>query len=241
MLISFVKSAGIGASKSALYHDTVPPSFATSGLVAAALPSTVAFLRGGGGAAASSPLLDLSREGYYLQSMSTYAVVTALVMNSALRLFTSTKFPSNKTTSTGDSSMISMMNSVKIASSLFKLLETLCIVSGVFTAIMFQLLGIYSKSALGMMNDKGYLAFKAATAVYRKWGFRCFLISLGSFVGVFLLSLYNKTICDNDGADRWDKAIFAASLLLAVLGAYHIKAVLNLATHFIFTPEFNFT
>lgn len=196
---------------------------ATAGSPAGSMPTAAMALRGGAvAAAASTATLNLSREGYCLGVLGTYATVTTLVMNSNLRLYTSTKFPKAESIKE------------RIAPSLFFFLSSLCVVSGAFTAILFQLLGIYSKTALGIMNDEGYHAFTAATAVYRRWGFRCFLTSLGSFVGTFMISLYNKI----EEGNRVEQLIFAITLFLIAIGAYNIKVVLDLATKLIFAPEF---
>ena len=58
--------------------------------------------------------------------------------------------------------------------------------SGVFTAILFQLLTIYGKTALGMGNDGGYIAFKSASRMFRIWGFRSFLVEMTAFVVSFM-------------------------------------------------------
>jgi hypothetical protein len=187
--------------------------------------AAVALLRGG----ATASILNLSREGYYLQTLATYGTVTALIMNAALRLYSSTKFPKRKDETKQQTDMVKYMNS------LFTAITSLCIISGAFTAVLFNILGIYSKSALGMVNEEGYLAFRAATQVYAKWGFRSFLTTCVSFVGSFLLSLYARIKSEDDKLGR---AVLIGSIIVASLGAYHIRQVLCLATEFIFTPEF---
>jgi hypothetical protein len=113
--------------------------------------------------------------------------------------------------------------------------------SGVFTAILFQLLTIYSNSALGMSNDVGYIAFKEATRVFRIWGFRCFLTEMMSFLICFMSHLYNvlwnnarqrdhKSILTTTG-----KCIMGGSVVLMVVGIYLIRAVLSLASQHIFS------
>jgi hypothetical protein len=175
-------------------------------------------LRGGASAA-----LSWSRESYKLQTLAAYGTVTALIMNASLRLYSSIKFPKNPTTGKPTK-----------AAALFTATTSLSVISGAFTAVLFNILGIYSKQSLGMMNDQGYLAFQAATAVYRKWGFRSFLTLCWSYVASFLLSVYQRTTEE----DRVGQAILVASVLLTLFGAFHIQVVLNLATELIFTPEF---
>jgi hypothetical protein len=197
------------------------PSLATSFLL---------HLRGGASAA-----LNLSRESYCITELAAYGTLTALVMNSALRLWTSTKFSKRQHPFVCNSFTISTAT---------------CVISGVFTAILFQLLGIYSKSALGMSNDEGYAAFKAATAIYRKWGFRMFLTELVSFVYTFMISLYNTLWIEWDESTQQETenpvvqrrvgtCIFGVSLLFILLGGFHLQKVLSLATNLIFTASYS--
>lgn len=188
-------------------------------------------LRGGQAAAAAAAALDLSRESHCITELATYGTLTALVMNSALRLWTSTKFSKEQNSFVSHSFTIS---------------TAVCVIAGAFTAILFQLLGIYSKTALGMSNDAGYTSFKMATAIYRKWGFRCFLTELTSFVCSFVISLYNKlwheAQAHPETKDMWKRVgtyIMTGCILLIVLGTYHIKVVLNLATKHIFIDAYH--
>ena len=49
------------------------------------------------------------------------------------------------------------------ATVIFTVLSILCILSGVTTSIIFSFLGLYSKTALGMGNDEGFVKFFDAT------------------------------------------------------------------------------
>jgi len=200
--------------------------------------NVLALIRGGGGAAtATSVIVDFQRESLLLQGLATYGTITALIMNASLRLFTSVKFKKEQN---------------KIVCNTFNIATALCIISGAFTAILFQLLTIYSKSALGHSNDAGYLAFKAATRELRFWGFRCFLTEMISFVVSFMASLYNL-LWDNarrrektsSGSDFGSKAaltrtgnfIFGGSVILIVAGLYQIRSVLVLAAEHIYSMQ----
>lgn len=209
----------------------------TSGILSG-LASALLVRGGEGGGFEPGPMpaslipLNVAQESYHLQVLSTYSVVTTLIMNSTLRLYTSTKFPTETTgeETTGKYSMIRLLSNV------FVLCTALSIISGAYTAFLFQLMVIYEKSALAMGNEMGYVAFKTATALYRRWGFRCFIASLGSFVGSFLLSLYSNTISTGNKPNPVGKAILWVSVLLTAIGASHIQHILNLATRFIFQP-----
>jgi hypothetical protein len=117
----------------------------------------------------------------------------------------------------------------------------LCMLSGVFTVILFQLLTIYSKSALGMSNDMGYFAFKEATKTFRIWGFRSFLTEMMSFLVCFMSHLYN--VLWNNARKRGHKSILTptgklimgGSAIFTALGVHHIRIVLSLASQHIFS------
>lgn len=195
-------------------------------------------LRGGGSiheASTAALALNLGREGWKLQSMGTYSTITALVMNASLRLYTSQKFT---TPPRHENARL-----VRILESIFTASTVLCIVSGTFTAVLFNILGIYSKEALGMGNEVGYAAFTKATALYRKWGFRAFLTTCLCFVTTFLTSVYEKTLSHHhhdkslSPRDWVGQGILVVSIFLAIMGTVHIQKVLAMATRYIYTPE----
>eukprot|EP00980_Cylindrotheca_fusiformis_P011276 scaffold2597_cov116-Cylindrotheca_fusiformis.AAC.4 len=227
---SVVQRGGISGFMSSCGTQTALPQLSSTCLHAAT-PSmlvagassalkTLAPLRGGA-AAALSTALDMEKETQNIAVLSSYGVVTVLVLNSALRLYTSTKIkrdPSKKYD--------------WVLTSLFSLFSGLCVISGAFTGVMFQLLRIYAKSALGMGNIEGYKAFQAATAPYTNLGFHTFLVCLSSFVGTFLINFYNMTRDD----DAWGGKIFCLMAFLTLAGGVVIKHILNLATLHIFAP-----
>ena len=252
-----IRSTATSTTASALAALPNPSALSISSATNTASASVLLglLLRGGATkAGAATAAINFSREGYHLQVMATYGTMTALVMNAALRLFTSTKFPSTTSETSLQAFSKKQLLAINIASLLFLLTTSLCIISGAFTAILFQLLGIYGKSALSMQNDVGYLSFQSATGGYATWGFRCFLTSLASFVASFLLSLSTKTIFSRENKNVAFKensiignilsignaqiVIFTISILLTLVGAYHLKLVLNLASKYIFIPEF---
>lgn len=231
-LLDFLLLIWISTGCQAFNH--VLPTRTTRNLTASMKPkklnvSTALHLGEGSTATITEAVLDLSREGYKLQTMATYSTITALVMNACLRLYTSQSF--TKHPETGRASWVQHV---------FTLTSNMCIISGAFTAVLFNVLGIYSKECLWMQNDVGYAAFQAATAIHRKWGFRTFLSTCLSFVASFLLSVYENA---QDGyAQKGLRSrglwIFALSVLLAGLAVYHVQNVMSLATQFIYTPEF---
>ena len=182
-------------------------------------------LRGG---ALETVVWDVSRETMKLQAMTTYPTITALVMNASLRLYTSQKFE------WGVDADGNRPKGVKRLESVFTASTILCIVSGMFTAVLFSVLGIYSREALGLGNESGYVAFAAATAIHRKWGFRAFLTTCLSFVASFVISIVEKT----SNEDRLGQYILIVSIFLLAIGVFQLQSVLALATKFIYTPEF---
>jgi hypothetical protein len=188
-------------------------------------------VRGGAATAtttAAQALFDLGRENLKLQSMATYSTITALVMNASLRLYTSQKFEMEVDERGNRPRRIKWLETFFTASTI------LCVISGMFTTVLFNILGIYSKEALGMGNESGYIAFVAATAMYRKWGFRAFLTTCLTFVTSFVMSIVEKTSKE----DRVGQLILVASTILLAFGVFHLQTVIALATEFIYTPEF---
>jgi len=181
----------------------------------AAMMGTLASLRGGSTGAFNSAL-----ESQSMGVLSSYGVVTVLILNSALRLYTSSKFKK-------DGSKYDW-----VAPSLFNIFTGVCVISGAFTGVMFQLLNLYSKTALSMGNEAGYLAFKASTASFRKVGFYTFITCLATFTSSFVLTFYEKV--KDDRRLGWPLFYFIG--ILALVGMGVIQQILNTATIYIFTP-----
>ncbi|CAJ1967558.1 unnamed protein product [Cylindrotheca closterium] len=174
-----------------------------------------------GGAAATKVALDMAKETQHLAVLSSYGVLSVLILNSALRLYTSTKFKRNPSDKND-----------WVLPNLFAFCAGTCVITGAFTGIMFQLLGIYHKSALSMGNHVAYLAFKESTEGYLQLGFRTFLTCLGSFVATFLINFRNMT----DEDERFGNGLFSMMAVFTLLGGIVLRKVLHLATVHIFAP-----
>ena len=130
-----------------------------------------------------------------------------------------------------------------IVTNIFHTTTALCILTGTLTTVLFQLVTLYTKSALAMGNDEGYLAFKAATSGVRIFGFRCFLTEMMSFMVSFMSKLYNSLW--DDARKRRSKStltttgslIFGGSMTLLIIGTYMIKSVLHLASVHIYHTQ----
>mmetsp|Transcript_3541 Transcript_3541/g.8092 ORF Transcript_3541/g.8092 Transcript_3541/m.8092 type:complete len:242 (-) Transcript_3541:175-900(-) len=164
------------------------------------LPAAVSALRGGGGkeAAAAAAAFDLTRARIRLEGLSAYGVTTGLLMNAAMRLYSSTPKKmkdlseidddDGKDDGGGDAKRVARMeNWVTV---IFAALVTVTIMSGMYTTITFSLLALYSKTALGMGADAQYLQFLEMTEPIRRIGFDTYIVSLLCFKGAFVCSLF---------------------------------------------------
>jgi hypothetical protein len=163
-------------------------------MISQAAPAAVSALAVRGGEAALQGF-DLGRTQIRLQSISSYGVIAALLLNAALRLYSSTpkKLEKGQT----------IENYAKIVFALSVGLSTIC---GTYTTVVFSLLGLYSKSALGLGKDAAFLAFFDATTHIRQRAFNSFIIALLSFEVCFISSLF----LNYDGKVRWWATGFAS-------------------------------
>jgi len=177
----------------------------------------VQLIRGG----ATEAAFDLTRARIRLEGLSSYGVIAVLLMNSALRLYTSVP----KKIKGPDEEDAKIENAATIV---FTCLNSLCIVSGITTTIIYSLVGLYCKTALALGNDSGYMKFLSATADVRNFGFMSMIVSLFSFKGSFVAStfLYFK------GRPRY--VLSAAVLLLAILSSMIWLPIIGHATQLIF-------
>jgi hypothetical protein len=67
------------------------------------------------------------------------------------------------------------------------------ILSGSYTTVVYTLLALFSKIALGRGYDAQFLQFWSATAGLRESGFEAFMASLVCFEFAFILSIFLKT------------------------------------------------
>ena len=121
-------------------------------------------------------------------------------MNAALRLFSSTP----KTLKAGE-------KSENIAKIIFTIAIGCSVIAGAYTTVVFTLLGLYSKSAIGLGNDLAFVEFFDATATIRKSAFVGFIMTLLSFELSFVLSLFLNC----EGVMRWCASGTAAVAAMA--------------------------
>jgi len=157
-----------------------------------AISAAPLLIRGGG------EVLDLTRTRVGLEALHTYSVMTTLLLNCSLRLFSST--PKKL-----DDKRPSYENLAKIV---FAICVAMSVVFGGYSVVVFSLMGLYSKRALGVGKDDAFLAFAARTESIRVGGFNAFLASLLFFKTSFLLSVF----LNYEGKFRW----WLAGLVLTV-------------------------
>ncbi|CAB9518348.1 expressed unknown protein [Seminavis robusta] len=125
--------------------------------------------------------LDLGRVRMRLDGLQVYATLTALLTNGCLRLYSSTNSPKQET---------ELSWTDRRALDCFYSATAISILSGSYTTIVFGLISLYSKTALGRGLDEPFLAFWAATTNIRESALESFLWSLVSFELAFILSLF---------------------------------------------------
>jgi hypothetical protein len=154
-----------------------------------------------GAVKSSKSAFDVGRAKFRLEGLSHYASVSALLLNAALRMFSSTpkKLDHRK-----------HENVMKIA---FLVFITATVICGAYTTMVFSLSSLYAKSFLGMGMDDEYLDFIEATSEIRKTAFLSFVATILSFNFSFVLSLY----LSYEGPVRfWITTITTVAILMGV-------------------------
>ena len=137
-------------------------------------------------------------------------------MNSALRLYTSVpKSPDNR--------------AARILCVAISIGLTLSVLTGAYSALVFTLLQLYCKTAIGLKRDDAFTFFFENTAPLRRAGFRCFLTALTSFSFSFacfpLLYVKNWSRAHRD--ERW--AVFAVAMLATLFTLRDVHKMISLA------------
>ena len=156
---------------------------------------------------------NLGRTKIRLEGLNHYASVSALLLNGALRIFTSTpkKLDERK-----------HENFMKI---LFLISITATIILGGYNATVFSLLSLYSKTFLGMSMDDEYVQFFHDTEPIRKTAFWSFVGTILTFNISFVLSLYLQY----EGSIRW--WITGISSIIIALCCQNWLLIMKYASH----------
>jgi hypothetical protein len=182
--------------------------------IAAACSPVSLFLRGGG-----QSTLDLTRVSMRLDGFNSYAIIAALLLNATLKLYCMTpkQIESGGNISTG-----------KVATILFVLFAGSSLICNAYSALVFSLLSLYSKTALGLGQDAAFLEFFAATSVVRRRAFHSLLAALLSFKLCFTTSLY----IHYNGKIRW--WLVSIATIVGILSWMHWQSVISIAGDLLF-------
>jgi hypothetical protein len=186
---------------------------ATAAAASNAVPVPTHFLTNG--------VLDIGRVKMRLEGFQAYGTICALLMNASLRLWSSVAQPAN------DASKITQR-----AFDVFLLCVIVSVLFGSYTTIVFTMISLYSKQALGRGLDSSFLAFYEATHAFRDSGFRAFLYSLVSFQWAFVLSLFLKL-----GGQPRQKWMVGAAIVLSCLSGWRWLTVMKLASDLIYAAQ----
>ena len=182
--------------------------------------------------------LDISRVRMRLEGLQAYGTLCALLANGCLRLYSSISVPTtserNVDSVNGDDTTTTKKGFTKklrkrLAYDGFFLCVVLSVLSGAYTTVVFTLLPLYSKMALGRGYDKQFLEFWAATAQIRETGFTAFLSSLVSFEIAFVLSLYLRT------RGRRKRMLVTVATIICLASFWEWTTVMKLASKYLFT------
>jgi hypothetical protein len=141
--------------------------------------------------AASPIILQMDRVRIRLDGLASYGVICSLLMNAALRLYSATpKKLDTKLDPDHSKKQFYSFTGTDIIKMVFMVSTVISISAGSYTTVVFTLLGLYSKTALGLGRDGPFLEFFELTSSYRKLAFDAFVVSLVAFQTSFVTSLY---------------------------------------------------
>lgn len=198
-------------------------SFAKSAVTKNAFLQLVAGMRGGSQEpSATIDPSNLDRINLRLEGLSEYSVIATLLVNACMSLFLS----SAKNLELGEKEQ-----GIKFAKFTFCASTLISIIAGAYSAVVFTLLGLYSKTALGMGHDHQFLDFFTETTMIRKYAFEAFVVSLITFELSFVSSLYFTY----RGTLKW----FAVGLssLLALISFHHWGMIIRVASKLLYAKE----
>jgi hypothetical protein len=204
------------------------PSFVARSSSSVLAYSQSLLLRGGDDLVA----VDLGRVGMRLGGMSSYALVSSLLLGAAISLFSMTPIKIEKHHTKLEA----------FAMWAFTVLVALSIVTSLHTAITMNMLNLYANTALGKGLDARFLEFwnHQSTSALRESAFQSFMVAIQTFKGCFALTVFLKSGPDAfhiEGQNyniskRW-VATIAAVTIMAWSSLQH-RVMLKLAGQTIF-------
>ncbi|CAJ1948443.1 unnamed protein product [Cylindrotheca closterium] len=204
---------------------------------------------------AADTMLDLTRVQMRLEGLQVYATLAALLTNACLQLYVNVKEPEEETDDDDDDGDGTMVNGTmttteekeqrKLARKrrqrrrnwsvdAFYLCTVVSILSGSYTTVVFGLLSILSKTALGRGLDASFIEFWAESAGIRNSGLESFLMALVSFEVAFLLSLMTKFSFKNPRKRRRQNVLVGIGTLILLISMRRWTKLLYLASKLLF-------
>jgi hypothetical protein len=163
---------------------------------------------------------QLDRIRIRLDGLGTYAMVSALLVGGILGVYFNTpkafvegRFVDNAVTA------------------LFLASSAASLVASVYVTLTFSLVGLYSKTALGLGRDGPCADFLDATRRERACAYDAFLLSLALFQSSFVMNMFLAV----QGPARWAAA--GAAGLLVALSSRSVLSVLKAASRFVFSDD----
>ena len=182
-----------------------------------AIPRILAVSRGGVSSAATDALaIDMTRVGMRLSAMSSYAVISSLLLGSGLYIFSMTPVKT----------IDSMSKMEQRAVAAFTILVSINIAASLHTAVIFSVMTLYANTALGQGLDQAFLQFWNAphTQGLRRSAFHSFLVAITAHQASFALSVFLKS----NGRHRWIATI--AAVLIMILTGSQLTLMVLLAS-----------
>lgn len=213
---------GATAIVKALTHAHRTPSVASL----ASPCAIVSAIRGGAAAAASS--FDFDRSIVRLDAIGAYPVVAAIMMSAMLDMSMDTPKVIKKIPPEANKSTALKTRIENTATCLFSLVNILSIVAAAYSTVVFTLIVIYSKTAIGMELDSAFLNFFAAMEPLRYSAFKCFVHSM---IG-FIISLGLSRFLKETGIVRWIESL--TTFVVSVIGLVKYKFILDTAQALIY-------
>lgn len=172
---------------------------------------------------ASTAIFDVTRARVRLEGYSTYTIISALIMNAALRLLTSTDTDFKKM------GLPTWLH--RIAQILFVTSISAAVMCGAHCTVIFALVGVYAKMAVGLEMDSAASLFLQNTSQFRRDGFHSFVVCLVGFSISYPTSLFFKI----RGKTRW--VVFVVGLGLTGLMFSQWMRIIHIATELVYKPR----
>jgi hypothetical protein len=210
-------------------HPFIKPLFRASPNITAAATSFLHRIRGGA-VVANNAAIDLDLAKIRLEGLS-YGTVSALVIAAALSVVGNTDYeelfpiPDKKSSRKRERNMIRFDNILKIGFSICMVVSIAC---GIYTTVVFTLMDIYGKTALGLGLNDSFVEFFNACGKYRQFGYFSFLGCLITFNVGWLISV----LLSYEGKMRLKMA--APACVLSIVGMFHYREIFKLASTLIY-------